>query len=150
MLQAAKYLIYDFTFTFSFLFICSRLNWALFNLSGIFACERNDGQDWNFHLKYLDVEKNERQSSEILNDIAPPCSYCIVHCQWQCTQYIGYWYLYWYVCVFFSVIYHCQWQCTQYTRCWFILICLRFFWYKYHCQWQCTQYIGYWLPANSV
>ena len=52
MLQAAKYLIYDFTFTFSFLFICSRLNWALFHLSGIFACERNDGQIsiWNIWM----------------------------------------------------------------------------------------------------
>ena len=55
MLQAAKYLIYDFTFTFSFFTICSKLNWPLFHLSGIFAYEKNEGQGWNFHLKYLDV-----------------------------------------------------------------------------------------------
>ena len=42
MLQAAKYLICDFTFTFSFIFICSKLNWPLFYLSGIFACRKND------------------------------------------------------------------------------------------------------------
>ena len=56
-LQAAKYLIYDFTFTLSFFFIWSKLNWALFHLSGIFGCEKNDGQGWHFRLKYLDVEK---------------------------------------------------------------------------------------------
>ena len=44
MLQAAKDLICDFTFTFSFFFICCKLNWPLFNLSGIFACGKNDGQ----------------------------------------------------------------------------------------------------------
>ena len=60
MLQAAKYLIYDLTFTFSFFFIRSKLNWTLFHLSGIFGCKRNDGQGWNFRLKYLD----ERGSSK--------------------------------------------------------------------------------------
>ena len=44
VLQAAKYLICDFTFTFSFFFICTKLNWLLFHLSGIFAYEKNDGQ----------------------------------------------------------------------------------------------------------
>ena len=44
MLQGAKYLICDFTFTFSFTFICSKLNWPLFYLSGIFACRKKDGQ----------------------------------------------------------------------------------------------------------
>ena len=33
MLQAAIYLICDFTFTFSFFFICSKLNWSLFQIS---------------------------------------------------------------------------------------------------------------------
>ena len=56
-LQAAKYLIYDFTFTLSFFFIWSKLNWALFHLSGIFGCKKNDGQGWHFRLKYFDVEK---------------------------------------------------------------------------------------------
>ena len=37
MPQAAKYLIHDFTFTFPFFFICSKLNWPLFHLSEIFA-----------------------------------------------------------------------------------------------------------------
>ena len=27
------------------------------NLSGIFGCDWNEGQGWNFHLKYLDVNK---------------------------------------------------------------------------------------------
>ena len=40
ILQATKYLIYDFTLTFSFFFIWSKLNWALFHLSGIFGCKR--------------------------------------------------------------------------------------------------------------
>ena len=40
MLQAAKYLIHDFTFTFPFFFICSKLNWPLFHLSEIFACKK--------------------------------------------------------------------------------------------------------------
>ena len=57
MLQAAKYLRCDFTFTFSFFFICSKLNWSLFHLSGIIACGKNDGQGWNFHQNYLDIEK---------------------------------------------------------------------------------------------
>ena len=30
---------------------------SFFISSGIFACGKNDGQGWNFHLKYLDVEK---------------------------------------------------------------------------------------------
>ena len=57
MQQAAKYLIYDFSFTFSFFFIWSKPNESLFHLSGIFGYEKNDGQGWNFRLKYLDVEK---------------------------------------------------------------------------------------------
>jgi len=44
MLQAAKYPIYESTFTFSFVVTFSKLNWPLFNLSGIFVCEKNDGQ----------------------------------------------------------------------------------------------------------
>ena len=44
MLQAAKYTIYDSTFTFSFFIIYSKLNWPLFHFSGIFAGKKNDGQ----------------------------------------------------------------------------------------------------------
>ena len=57
MLQAAKYPIYNSTFTFSFFIIYSKLNWLLFNLSGIIACKKNYGQGSNFHLEYLDVKK---------------------------------------------------------------------------------------------
>ena len=40
MLHAANYLMCDFTFTFSFFFICSKLNWPLFHLSGLFAYKK--------------------------------------------------------------------------------------------------------------
>ena len=30
---------------------------ALTNLSGIFGCVENEGQGWNFHMKYLNVNK---------------------------------------------------------------------------------------------
>ena len=64
MLQVAKYLICDLTFTISFFFICSKLNWLLFHLSGIFAYkEKVEISIWNIWIW--------RQSSEILNDIAP-------------------------------------------------------------------------------
>ena len=53
MLQAAKYLIDDLTFTFSFFFIQSKLNWTLFHLSGIFGCKKKV----EIFLKYLYVEK---------------------------------------------------------------------------------------------
>ena len=37
---ATEYLSCDFTFTFSFFLIYSKLNWYLFHLSGIFACKK--------------------------------------------------------------------------------------------------------------
>ena len=71
LLQAAKYLIYDFTFTFSFFSICSKLNWPLFHLYGIFACKKKGWTRLIFPSEIFGCGENERQSSEILNDIAP-------------------------------------------------------------------------------
>ena len=68
MLQVAKYLICDLTFTISFFFICSKLNWLLFHLSGIFAYEK---KRLKFPSEIFECGENGRQSSEILNDIAP-------------------------------------------------------------------------------
>ena len=47
MQQAAKYLIYDFTFTFYFLLLILLL-WPLFHLSGIFVCKKQ----WWTKLKF--------------------------------------------------------------------------------------------------
>ena len=58
---AIRAVIYYFTFTFSFIFIWSKLNWPPFHLSGIFACKQNE---------IFGGGENERQSSEILNDMA--------------------------------------------------------------------------------
>ena len=57
MLQVAKYLIHDFTFTFSFFFICSHLNWTLFRLSGIFGCKKKWWTRLKFSSEIFDVEK---------------------------------------------------------------------------------------------
>ena len=78
MLQAAKYLIYDFSFTFSFFFIWSKLNWPPFHLSRIFACEQNDGQGWNFYLKYSEIHNVKKLH-------IPTVSLCIFIRIWMYT-----------------------------------------------------------------
>ena len=86
-LQAAKYLIYDFTFTLSFFFIWSKLNWTLFHLSGIFWCEKMihkvEISVWNIWIwrKWETKFRNPKwQSSH--------CSCCIVHWRGSHTFWI--------------------------------------------------------------
>ena len=70
MLKAAKYLSCDFTFTFYFFFICTKLNWPFFHLSGIFTYEKMMDKV-EIAICNIWFGENGRQSSEILNEIAP-------------------------------------------------------------------------------
>ena len=70
MLRATKYLICDFNFT-SFLFIRSKLNWPLFSFIWNICTRKKLWTRLKLPSEIFGCGENGRQSSKILNDIAP-------------------------------------------------------------------------------